>query len=99
MKEIIRPYDLLARYGGEEFIIYMPNSNDDGVTAAERLRLKICEYPFKFSDFCLNISASFGVAKIEGGGIEKPIRNADIALYRAKETGRNRVVFYSNDES
>jgi len=98
MKEIIRPYDLLARYGGEEFIIYMPNSNNDGVAAAaERLRLKICEYPFKFSDICLNISASFGVAKIDGAGIEKPIQNADIALYQAKEEGRNGVVFHSNN--
>jgi diguanylate cyclase (GGDEF)-like protein len=95
MKEIIRPYDLLARYGGEEFIIYMPDSNEEGVAAAtERLRLKICQHPFIFTDASLNVSASFGVAIIENGSIEKSIKNADDALYRAKEEGRNRVVFH-----
>ena len=99
MKEIIRPYDLLARYGGEEFIIYMPNSNTEGVAAAaERLRLRICDYPFTFADVSINMSASFGVAIIDDDGIEKAINNADTALYRAKEEGRNRAVFHSNDK-
>ena len=95
MKEIIRPYDVLARYGGDEFIIYMPNSNKEGVEAAtERLRLGICDHPFVFADVSLNISASFGVAIIGSDVLEKAIENADDALYRAKKEGRNRVIFY-----
>jgi len=95
LKETIRPYDVLARYGGEEFIVYMPNSNEDGIAAAaERLRLNICETPFKFLDVDLNITASFGVSIIDDDGIEKAIKNADDALYRAKEEGRNRVDFH-----
>jgi len=97
MKEIIRPYDVLARYGGEEFIIYMPNSNKEGVeAAAERLRLIICDHPFVFADVSVNISASFGVAIIGSDGLDKAIENADDALYSAKAQGRNRVVFHNN---
>jgi len=95
VKETIRPYDLLARYGGEEFIIYMPNSNHNGVKAAtERLRLKICEEPFVFAKVTVKLSASFGIASIGDDGIEKAIKHADDALYRAKEDGRNRIFFY-----
>jgi diguanylate cyclase (GGDEF)-like protein len=95
LRETIRPYDLLARYGGEEFIVYMPNSSKEGVAAAaERLRLRICDHPFKFTDTSLNMSSSFGIAIIDIDGIEKAINNADTALYRAKEEGRNRVVFH-----
>jgi len=98
MKETIRPYDLLARYGGEEFIVYMPNTNQDGaVAAAERLRHIICDQPCVFADISLSISASLGVAKNTGDSIEKAIRHADSALYRAKEEGRNRTVIH-NDE-
>ena len=94
MKEIIRPYDLLARFGGEEFIIYMPNSSKEGATAAaERLRLRINDHPFKQTDTVLKISASFGVAELGGDGIERTIKKADDALYRAKEEGRNKIVF------
>jgi len=97
-KEAIRPYDLLARYGGEEFIIYMPNLSKESITAAtERLRRKICDHPFEVTDVSLNLSASFGVTIIDSDGIEKAIKNADDALYRAKEQGRNKVVFHCPD--
>jgi diguanylate cyclase (GGDEF)-like protein len=95
LKEAIRPYDLFARYGGEEFIIYMPNlTKEDVAVAAERLRLRVCDHPFNFTEVCLNLSASFGISIIDSDGIEKAIKNADDALYRAKEEGRNKVVFH-----
>jgi diguanylate cyclase (GGDEF)-like protein len=95
MKEVIRPYDLLARYGGEEFIIYMPNSNPEGATAAaERLRRNICDTPFNVIKEGLKMTASFGVAAIEENDFEKAIINADDALYKAKEAGRNRVILH-----
>jgi len=98
MKEIIRPYDLLARYGGEEFIIYLPNTDKNGAAViAERIKHRLCDYPCEFPEVSLTVSASFGIAKIYDNGIEKAIRNADIALYRAKKEGRNRVVFYCDD--
>ena len=99
IKEIIRPYDLLARYGGEEFIIYMPNSNSKGVEAAiERIKHTICDNPFEFAEISLNLSASYGIAEIGRDGIEKAIKNADEALYRAKEEGRNKIIFHADEE-
>ena len=96
MKETIRTYDILARYGGEEFIIYMPNTDSSGAAViAERLRLKLCDNPCEFTEARVNITASFGVAKITESGIEKAIYHADLALYRAKEEGRNRVIFHT----
>jgi diguanylate cyclase (GGDEF)-like protein len=95
IKEIIRPYDIFARFGGEEFIIYMPNSNREGVGAAvERLKANISDLPFCFTEDGLRITASFGVARVDTDGMEKTIKNADDALYQAKEEGRNRIVFH-----
>jgi len=100
MKETIRPYDLLARYGGEEFIVYMPKTDRDGAAAAaERLRLELCNHPCELAETYLTISASFGVAKVDESGVENAIRLADAALYRAKETGRNKVVLHDSPSS
>jgi diguanylate cyclase (GGDEF)-like protein len=73
----------------------MPNSNREGAAAmAERIRLKVCGQPFSFTDARFTLYASFGVAEIGNDGIEKAIKNADGALYRAKAAGRNRVAFH-----
>jgi len=94
-KETLRPYDLFARYGGEEFIIYMSNTDRDGAAiTAERLRQKLCNEPCEYKEVRLNISASFGVAKIDDSGFENAIQHSDSALYQAKREGRNKVVFY-----
>jgi len=93
LKETIRPYDLLARYGGEEFIIYMSNADQKGVeAAAERLRLRMCDYPFIFANTSIYLSACFGISLIGTDGIEHAIKIADDALYKAKEEGRNKVI-------
>ena len=92
----VRPYDHFARYGGEEFIILVVDSDEKRVVdIAERLRLSLCESAFNFGDLSLPVSASFGVARVEDFDIEKAVKNADVALYQAKEAGRNNVVFYS----
>ncbi|MDR2728017.1 MAG: sensor domain-containing diguanylate cyclase [Chitinispirillales bacterium] len=96
IKSLVRPYDLFARYGGEEFIILVVNSDSSGVMEiTERLRLCLCGSVFDFGSVSLPVSASFGVAHIEDYEIEKATKNADDALYKAKETGRNKVVLHS----
>lgn len=91
--------ELVGRYGGEEFVILCPETDlENAVKKAGRLRLAICNLSIKN----LNktpISASFGVAQLEeGDSVESLLRRADAALYRAKETGRNKVCSLTGEQ-
>ena len=92
-----RGIDLACRYGGEEFVVAMPDTDIAFATnIAERLRQSIETTPVKISrgPGQLNITVSIGIAKYEGNddSAEKLLHRADQALYRAKRSGRNRVV-------
>lgn len=95
----IRERDLFARYGGEEFIALIAiNSNDDIVASAERLRDVIASRPVQVDDLSIEVSISIGTASAVVGdqkSLEQLINQADIALYRAKKSGRNRVEVFS----
>ena len=88
---MVRSYDLLARYGGEEFLVMMPSSIlSDGGLAAERFRLAISSMTLE--GFPRNVTASFGVATLLPGHSAKTLlKRVDMALYKAKENGRDRV--------
>lgn len=105
IKSGIRVSDLFARYGGEEFMILMTDTDDAGVkTAAERLRLGVCDKIFAFGGVNLKMSVSIGISKIMDFAVEKAIRNtmekaikdADTAMYSAKKDGRNKVRYYDH---
>jgi diguanylate cyclase (GGDEF)-like protein len=88
-----RKEDIAARFGGEEFILVLDNcSLQDAIIKAQYLREKIED----LSPEDIAISASFGVAQMDGSikRYEDLLNNADSALYRAKEEGRNRVIAY-----
>ena len=92
-----RGIDLACRYGGEEFVVAMPDTDMAfAYNIAERLRQSIETTPVKISrnPGQINITISIGIAKAEGPGdtAEKLLHRADQALYRAKRSGRNRVV-------
>jgi two-component system cell cycle response regulator len=91
----LRPGDVPCRLGGEEFVIIMPNTTEDlAVMAAERLRRDVSSTPFLVRDGeLLAVTASFGVAGSgpESFSVERLLKRADEALYRAKQAGRNRV--------
>ena len=100
----IREYDIASRYGGEEFCILLPHTKmQEAAIVAERLRKtvettildikSVCE--FECDNF--NVTISMGVNEYDQSytTTEQIYKNADKALYRAKRSGRNRVVMYS----
>ncbi len=89
-----RRTDICARYGGEEFVILLPNTTlRSAGKLAEKIRRRIESLKIRYEDQKLKITASFGVAsgqRVSELG-ERLVRNADRNMYRAKQSGRNRV--------
>lgn len=96
IRQHIKKDDLLARMGGEEFVILIGRTGyDDAKNVAERLRSMINDTPILFGELHINITASFGVVELgsQNISVEQAINLADNALYKAKSSGRNNVVF------
>ena len=94
MREVLRGSDLKCRYGGEEFLVLLPETPLHGARrVAETLRREIAERPISWSGEALTITASFGLAQTLPGevNVSAVITRADLALYRAKDDGRNCV--------
>lgn len=91
-----RGSDIVCRYGGEEFIIIMPETTaDTAIKRTEALCKQISELELLYKGKPLpQITASFGVAHIDNVAVEKSrlLKAVDIALYEAKDSGRNQVV-------
>jgi diguanylate cyclase (GGDEF)-like protein len=97
----LRKSDIIARYGGEEFVIILPETGKQGAAiAAERLRQEVENYTFRLDGEDVHITMSFGVAELspEDKDHTEIIKNADYAMYKAKNRGRNRVIVYPSDE-
>jgi diguanylate cyclase (GGDEF)-like protein len=92
----MREKDVLSRWGGEEFLILLSDTDVERATEqAERLRTAIEAQAFTIGHGETRITASLGVAGYTSNqGIDSCIKDADIALYRAKSGGRNCVVTY-----
>jgi diguanylate cyclase (GGDEF)-like protein len=95
LKDTLRVVDSLGRYGGEEFVAILPHTNrEDARQTAERLREAIAEHPFRVGPRELRITISVGIATYPSATVDTSgalIREADKALYRAKQAGRNQV--------
>jgi diguanylate cyclase (GGDEF)-like protein len=94
LRGMLRKYDHAGRYGGEEFFVILPNTyRDQGYSIAERFRTNLEDVPMKIGSDEYKITASLGVAQFSHGEArESWIEKTDMALYRAKAEGRNRVV-------
>ena len=93
-KDALRQFDQLGRWGGDEFYVVLPNTGaDDSVLVAERLRGNV--EALNLDDTCpgLRVSVSVGLSCIRPGetSADAMIRRTDVALYRAKRAGNNRV--------
>ncbi len=95
-QENIRSTDVFCRFGGEEFIILMPETDlEAAYQKTEVLRKLVAEKPLvEFNEMKISIRFSAGVANWDGKEtIEQLIERADVALYKAKQDGRNRTVY------
>ena len=90
----MRAIDVVSRYGGEEFMIAMPNTKaDKALIAADRVRSLIAGTPIFVDGEALQITTSVGVAEVEQGeSLRDVFKRADDALYKAKESGRNKAL-------
>ncbi|WP_299770589.1 EAL domain-containing protein [uncultured Pseudoteredinibacter sp.] len=99
-----RPNDLVGRYGGEEFLLILPGSNEEaGFATAERIRAAIETSHHSQRDNHIPVTASFGISCCFTGSEDvridaaEFIDRADMALYKAKQTGRNKAICWSKD--
>ena len=97
MRDATRDMDTVARVGGDEFIVVQAESRgwEDAKDLAQRLIARLDE-PFELSGERARCGASIGISLYpsDGGNADELIRNADLALYRAKAAGRNNFCFY-----
>ncbi|WP_158279286.1 GGDEF domain-containing protein [Azospirillum humicireducens] len=98
LRNLKRPDDVLARMGGEEFLLFLPELRlSETQQIAERIRDAIQAIPFQHQGTALVVTASIGIAQAVRPGEAWPdlAHAADMALYEAKRSGRNRVVHAS----
>ena len=96
----LRAVDTLARYGGEEFVVLLPGQDmEEAMAVAERLRCLVAERPMNFGSISVPITLSLGCASMGGGieSLEALLSAADVAAYRAKRLGRNRVEAHQSE--
>jgi diguanylate cyclase (GGDEF)-like protein len=98
LQETVRPHDGVGRFGGEEFLIVLTGCSADKLKRrAEQVREEICRAPFATKAGPVSVSMSVGAITIDNfskaDAIDLFLSEADIALYRAKAAGRNRVVY------
>jgi len=100
LTQTVRNSDLVIRYGGEEFVIILQNTTDGyGDQVAEKIREAVQQLKIQVSATVLQKTISIGIADFptDCETFWQAIKFADVALYQAKERGRNQVVHFSPD--
>ncbi|WP_309601790.1 diguanylate cyclase [Sphingomonas sp.] len=91
-RQIIRDGDMVARIGGEEFAFFFPNTAlPQALAICDRLRNELSATIFRAGTSSINVTVSGGVAELGTDGIDQALKIADMALYRAKQAGRNQL--------
>src|SRR2546423_6119979 len=99
LREMLRPEDFVARFGGDEFVVFQQNiqSSEDASTLARRVVDRLSER-YKIDNHLVEIGASVGIAMTSRGvSADTLLKNADMALYRAKADGRGTFCFFREE--
>lgn len=99
LREMLRPEDFVARFGGDEFVVFQQNihSTDDAAGLARRIVDRLSER-YKIDNHLVEIGASVGIAMTARGvSADTLLKNADMALYRAKADGRGTFCFFRDE--
>jgi diguanylate cyclase (GGDEF)-like protein len=99
LREMLRPEDFVARFGGDEFVVFQQNikSNEDAAGLARRIVEHLSER-YKIDNHLVEIGASVGIAMTSSGvSADTLLKNADMALYRAKADGRGTFCFFRDE--
>jgi diguanylate cyclase (GGDEF)-like protein len=95
---LLRKGDTVARMGGDEFMLIIPEvaQVEDAAQVAQKI-LEAIREPFEFDDHKIRTTTSIGIALYpeDGADVDTLMRNADIAMYRAKDRGRDNVQRYT----
>jgi diguanylate cyclase (GGDEF)-like protein len=101
LRESVRSADLVIRFGGEEFLILLLDIQEGQTPkVAEKIRAAVEGYTFQLQGTDIKKTLSIGTAVFPGtggNGIWEVIKQADVALYKAKDSGRNQVVEFTNE--
>ncbi|KKO45074.1 diguanylate cyclase [Arsukibacterium ikkense] len=103
LSEQLRKSDTLARFGGDEFVVLLPELQPRADLAGQRVELlamklmDMLTLPFKLAERSYSISASIGIAMFsDAGNVDELLQRADLAMYDAKNRGRNQYCFYDS---
>lgn len=99
MREAVRESDIVIRYGGEEFLILLTDCDADmAIEVAEKIRMGVEQEIFRIDTVTIQKTISIGVSiyPLDGEGFWECVKHADIALYQAKDGGRNKVLRFES---
>ena len=100
LREMLRPEDFVARFGGDEFVVFQQNlaSPEDAAALARRIVERLSER-YRIDNHLVEIGASVGIALTspDGTSADTLLKNADMALYRAKADGRGTFCFFRDE--
>ncbi|WP_241243021.1 bifunctional diguanylate cyclase/phosphodiesterase [Paenibacillus whitsoniae] len=98
-QDCVSKFETVSRQGGDEFIILFPNTTSDEITKKARTIVRAFAQSFSIDDNELFVTPSVGISMYPGDGndLDTLIKNADTAMYRVKELGKNSFQFYTPD--
>ena len=99
IEKILRRSDTVARISGDAFMVMLPEtkSREDSISVAEKI-LESFQEPLSCGTYTIHITPSIGITIFpeDGNDMKTLLKNTDIAMYRAKDRGRNQIVIFGN---